>query len=311
MDLISKYIESWHIVGMGSGEYSPPWIVILAIASLLTFGKVWLFITIFFLFMPSLAFFVMYRSARRFGLSIQVAVIGGLIYGLSPVIWNSINQGRLGTLVIALLAPILLSLMPRTLDFESLSWRRTYSLSLLASLLSAFSSLFLRVGRASLGGASWNMSRSQSAKRSLRSIWSGDSPLAYAAPIAEPALVPAMQSIGTRSDSRTRSTPTWAKPRAPPPESARPTRGRLAGGGSADVLDGVCAAAGISPAANSTDSRQARARAIRSNPGARPHGPAKPTCMAGQRDTGAPGVDCSGYGAGAGACCGYWGAAAG
>jgi GT2 family glycosyltransferase len=145
MDLISKYIESWHIIGMGSAEYSPPWIVILAIASLLTFGKVWLFITIFFLLMPSLAFFVMYRSARRFGLSIQVAVIGGLIYGLSPVIWNSINQGRLGTLVIALLAPILLSLMPRTLDFENLSWRRIYSLSLLASLLSVFSSLFLAI----------------------------------------------------------------------------------------------------------------------------------------------------------------------
>ena len=145
MDLISKYIESWHIVGMGSAEFSPPWIVILAIASLITFGKVWLFITAFFLLMPSLAFFVMYRSARRFGLSIQVAVIGGLIYGLSPVIWNSINQGRLGTLVIALLAPILLSLMPRTLSFESLSWRRTYSLALLASLLAAFSSLFLAI----------------------------------------------------------------------------------------------------------------------------------------------------------------------
>ena len=87
----------------------------------------------------------MYRSARRFGLSIQVAVIGGLIYGLSPVIWNSINQGRLGTLVIALLAPILLSLMPRALDFERMSWRRTYSLALLASLLSAFSSLFLAI----------------------------------------------------------------------------------------------------------------------------------------------------------------------
>ena len=145
MDLISKYIESWHIVGMGSTAYSPPWIVLLAVASVLTFGKVWLFITIFFLLIPSLAFFVMYRSARRFGLSIQVAVIGGLLYGLSPVIWNSINQGRLGTLVIALLAPILLSLMPRTLDFEVISWRKTYSLALLASLLSAFSSLFLAI----------------------------------------------------------------------------------------------------------------------------------------------------------------------
>ena len=145
MDLISKYIESWHIVGMGSAAYSPPWIVILAVASALTFGKVWLFITIFFLLVPSLAFFVMYRSARRFGLSTQFAVIGGLLYGLSPVIWNSINQGRLGTLVIALLAPIFLSLMPRTLDLEIIGWRKIYSLALLASLLSVFSSLFLAI----------------------------------------------------------------------------------------------------------------------------------------------------------------------
>ena len=145
MDLISKYIESWHIVGLGSATYSPPWIVVLAIASALTFGKVWLFITIFFLLIPTLAFFVMYRSARRFGLSIQVAVIGGLLYAFSPVIWNSINQGRLGTLVIALLAPILFTLMPRTIEFENLSWRKTYSLALLASLLSAFSALFLAI----------------------------------------------------------------------------------------------------------------------------------------------------------------------
>ena len=145
MDLISKYIESWHIVGLGSAASSPPWIVILAIASAITFGKVWLFITILFLLMPTLAFFVMYRSAKRFGLSIHVAVIGGLLYAFSPAIWNSINQGRLGTLVVALIAPIFLSLMPRAINFEVISWRRIYSLSLLASLLAAFSAIFLAI----------------------------------------------------------------------------------------------------------------------------------------------------------------------
>src|SRR6516225_3867563 len=45
-------------------------------------------------------------------------------------------------------------------------------------------------------------------------------------------LVPAMQSIGTRNSSRTFSTPMWAPPRAPPPASARATRGRP---GAADV----------------------------------------------------------------------------
>src|SRR5690348_10402503 len=40
-----------------------------------------------------------------------------------------------------------------------------------------------------------------------------------------PMLVPVTQCTGTRSSSNTLSTPTWARPRAPPPESTSPTRG--------------------------------------------------------------------------------------
>src|SRR5262245_15769717 len=38
-----------------------------------------------------------------------------------------------------------------------------------------------------------------------------------------PMEVPATTSTGMRSRSSTLSTPTWARPRAPPPESTRPT----------------------------------------------------------------------------------------
>ena len=143
MDLIAKYSESWHLVGLGSAASTPPWVSILAGASALTFGKVWLFLTIFFLLIPTLAFFAMYRSAKRFGLSIQVSVIGGVLYAMSPVIWSSINQGRIGTLVIALIAPTFMSVLPRTLQLESVGWRRIYALTLLAAFISAFSTFFL------------------------------------------------------------------------------------------------------------------------------------------------------------------------
>ncbi len=143
MDLIVKYSESWHLVGLGSAASTPPWVAILAGASALTFGKVWLFLTIFFLLTPPLAFFVMYRSAKRFGLSAQVSVIGGVIYAMSPVIWSSINQGRFGTLVVALIAPTFMSVLPKTLQFELLGWRRIYALTLLAAFISAFSTFFL------------------------------------------------------------------------------------------------------------------------------------------------------------------------
>ena len=143
MDLIAKYSESWHLVGLGSAASTPPWVAILAGASALAFGKVWLFLTLFFLLAPTLAFFVMYRSAKRAGLTIQISVIGGLIYAMSPVIWSSINQGRIGTLVVALVAPSFLSVIPRTTKFETITWRRTYALILLAAVLSAFSTFFL------------------------------------------------------------------------------------------------------------------------------------------------------------------------
>lgn len=143
MDLIVKYSESWHLVGLGSAASTPPWVAILAGASALTFGKVWLFLTIFFLLIPPIAFFAMYRSAKRFGLSAQVSVIGGVIYAMSPVIWSSINQGRFGTLVVALIAPTFMSVLPRTLQLESFGWRRIYALTLLAAFISAFSTFFL------------------------------------------------------------------------------------------------------------------------------------------------------------------------
>ncbi len=60
-------------------------------------------------------------------------------------------------------------------------------------------------------------------------------PVAKAAPTIEPMLVPAMQSIGTRSSSSTLSTPTCAAPRAPPPESTRQILGRLASGDCAEA----------------------------------------------------------------------------
>jgi len=143
MDLIAKYSESWHLVGLGSAASTPPWVAILAAASTLTFGKVWLFITIFFLLVPPLAFFAVYRSAKRVGASIWLSVIGGVLYAMSPVIWTSINQGRIGTLVVALVAPSFLSVLPKSTNFENISWRRTYALALLAAFLSAFSTFFL------------------------------------------------------------------------------------------------------------------------------------------------------------------------
>ena len=59
---------------------------------------------------------------------------------------------------------------------------------------------------------------------------STDMPDAYSPPTSAPMLVPAMQSTGMCSSSIMRSTLMCAMPRAPPPPSARPMRGRVSPG---------------------------------------------------------------------------------
>ena len=142
-DLFAQFTQSWHTVGMGSAAPTPPWIPLLGLFSVITFGSVPLFLTLLFLFTPPLAFFAAYRAVKRSGLTPSVSVVGGLIYAFSPVIWNSINQGRLGTIAIALLAPTFISFAPIQAIFKSASWRKIYSLALLSTVLAAFCAPFL------------------------------------------------------------------------------------------------------------------------------------------------------------------------
>ena len=67
----------------------------------------------------------------------------------------------------------------------------------------------------------------------MRSISRADRPLAYRPPTTAPMLVPAIASTGTCICSSTFSTPMCAVPRAPPPDSTSPTRGRWPAGSAA------------------------------------------------------------------------------
>ena len=143
LDLLRKYGESWHLVAMGSGAPAPTWLAIVGILSAATLGNLTFFISVLLWATPIIALFVMYRALKRLGLTPTTSVVGGLIYTLSPVMWNSINQGRIGTIAIALLAPLFLSLAPLRAIEGRASWRRIYSLSLLASCIAAFAAEFL------------------------------------------------------------------------------------------------------------------------------------------------------------------------
>ena len=141
-ELLAKFGESWHPVAMGSAASTPSWVFITGVASALTLGNVSFFISTLFFLGPIVAFIAMYRVLKRGKFSLRISSLGGVIYAMSPVIWNSVNQGRLGTLVISLLIPSFLSLKPLERDSYS-NWRKVYGITLLAGFIGAFSPILL------------------------------------------------------------------------------------------------------------------------------------------------------------------------
>ncbi len=143
IDLLRQYAESWHLVGLGSAATMPPWIPILGLASAVTLFNLPLFITLLFLFAPILAFYIFFRVLTKLGSTRYYALIGAGIYAFSPVLWASINQGRLGTIIIILIAPSLYFVSPFTRDNEKASWRRIFAITLLIGVFCAFNPIIL------------------------------------------------------------------------------------------------------------------------------------------------------------------------
>lgn len=142
MELIRRYAESWHLVGLGSSTAVPTWLPIVAIASVITLANPQTFLSLLFFLTPTIAFIAFYRSSIRFSLAKYSAFVAALLYAFSPVVLTAINQGRLGTIVIALILPSLFTLMPKNLRVEQLSLRRTAAICLIAGFAMAFSPLF-------------------------------------------------------------------------------------------------------------------------------------------------------------------------
>lgn len=140
-DLIANYFSPWHPVGMGSHLAEPPWLAILAVASVLTLGHFSLFIGALFMLAAPLAFYIFTKTLKRIGISSNFATAGALLYVANPLLWTSLNQGRIGTVVLYLLLPALLLVNPIARSLSGQSWRRIFATSLLIALLGSFSPL--------------------------------------------------------------------------------------------------------------------------------------------------------------------------
>jgi hypothetical protein len=143
MQLITSYVNSWHLVGLGSGNQAPVWQPIIGILSLITAGNPQIFLALLMFLTPLILFTLAYKTARSYSLTNYSSVFVAFLYAFSPVVLASINQGRLGTIAVAIFLPILLQLLIKNKLVANLTWRRTYLIALVAGLASAFSELFL------------------------------------------------------------------------------------------------------------------------------------------------------------------------
>lgn len=137
-DLWRTYFESWHQVGLGSASATPSWVAVTAIASLLVLGKVQFFITLFLLAAPLLIMWSAIILLRKLTSNKWISIPGAFLYAISPVTIAAINTGHIATLLILMFAPFLAKLLKNWWAIESYTWRKIFGISLLLSLLYAF-----------------------------------------------------------------------------------------------------------------------------------------------------------------------------
>ena len=137
-DLWNSYFESWHQVGMGSSQASPPWIALLAIFASVLFGKAPLLLTIFFLIAPLLMMWSILTLLRKLTENSWISLSASFLYAISPVAIAAINSGRLATVVTLIIAPQIPKLMTSWKNIEGNTWRHIFGLTLILAILYSF-----------------------------------------------------------------------------------------------------------------------------------------------------------------------------
>ena len=139
MDLISKYVESWHPISLGSSANAPTWVALIGAASVFLLGNLQLLVTTFFFLAVPFITWIGYRFAKRWTSSNLIALAAALVYGFSPPVLTAISAGAIGPLVTAMIAPLVITSLLRAFELETWSVREIAGYALLYGLLLAFS----------------------------------------------------------------------------------------------------------------------------------------------------------------------------
>ena len=131
---------------MGTSASAPTWMAFLAIAATPFFGNVNFFIAALFFLAPVLLALTGHHFLKEFSTNRWLTTSGAVLYALSPVAISAINSGRLSTLIVLLLLPLLAIAARGWFEIEEFSWRKVFALSLLVSIIFAFSPFIFILG---------------------------------------------------------------------------------------------------------------------------------------------------------------------
>jgi GT2 family glycosyltransferase len=150
------YAESWHPVAQGGDAAAPPYVAVLGVLATVLLGKAWLVVHVLFGLAVPLTAAAGYLLARRLVASRPVAVWAAVTYGLLPVLTGAVAQGRLGTVVAAVVTPLVArcALGAATATTPQRRWRAAIGAGLLLAVLAAFVPMALLVALV-LAAASW------------------------------------------------------------------------------------------------------------------------------------------------------------
>ncbi|MEY3578838.1 MAG: hypothetical protein RIS49_816, partial [Actinomycetota bacterium] len=150
-ELINYYISSWHEVGMGSGQSTPAWVLLVGIASVITFANPQILIasvitfanpqiliSLLFLFAPFLLLVSAHRFFKKYTENGWLSAGASLLYALSPVAIAAINAGRLGLLILLIALPFVIRQLQHWVEIEKWAWRGVFSHALFLGLLLLF-----------------------------------------------------------------------------------------------------------------------------------------------------------------------------
>ena len=139
------YFAPWHEVGLGSKSASPLWIPLLAIGSLVTFGNVEVFISLFFIATPILLFLSIHHLLKKVSDNRFLTAIAAVLYSISPVAISAVNTGRIGLIVLMVTTPFLIERAFQWRTIESFSVRAISALSLAIAVTFSFAPALLLV----------------------------------------------------------------------------------------------------------------------------------------------------------------------